>query len=156
MKRYFYSVKSLAIVFLLGFISCSQENETIEPTGEQALRISPAVGELADAETKAANNFFKVGDEIRVTILDSNGQEVEIPYTYDADGIFSGNPGYQFPLDDSYIENLTAVWPSDAEPDGVFEADQRDIDNYRRADWLVAKASASGIMATNTPVPLFF
>lgn len=77
-------------------------------------------------------------------------------YIYGTDGIFTGNPPYEFNLDDTYISTLSAVWPADAPPTGAFEPDQRDEEAYRRADWLVASASASGIMATNIPVPLQF
>lgn len=154
-RRYINITMGFVAICIL-FLSCSEREEGIAQTEEAALRISPAVGDLIDINTRAANDFFEVGDEIRVTVTNSSGEVEELTYIYDADGIFNGNPGYNFPLDDSYIKNLVAEWPADVPEGGAFEADQREYENYRRADWLVASASASGIMATNTPVPLFF
>ncbi|MCD7935819.1 MAG: fimbrillin family protein [Tannerellaceae bacterium] len=150
---------SIAFVFLLAFVSCSQQEEVPEITQERVLRIAPSIGDLTEPVSKGpANNFFEEGDEILVTIRTSgaNSTEEEFTYVYGGDGIFTGNPPYRFPLDDSYVQELTAVWPVDVEETGGFVADQREYQDYRRADWLVASATASGIMATDIPVPLYF
>lgn len=78
-------------------------------------------------------------------------------YKYGADGIFRGSPsGYFFPLDNTYIDELTAIWPREAIRQQGLVTDQRELDAYRLSDQLIAVASTVGIMPTDAPVPLTF
>ncbi|MCD8031621.1 MAG: hypothetical protein LUF85_12590 [Bacteroides sp.] len=78
-------------------------------------------------------------------------------YEYGADGIFRGKPsGYFFPLDNTYIDELTAIWPREAIRQQGLVTDQRELDAYRLSDQLIAVASTVGIMPTDAPVPLTF
>lgn len=72
MKKYTVFIKSFAVVFLLGLVSCSENDPAAGSNGENELRIVPSIGDLVEAVTRASgNSFFKEGDEIRVVIQSS-------------------------------------------------------------------------------------
>ncbi|MCC8173762.1 MAG: fimbrillin family protein, partial [Odoribacter sp.] len=145
-------------LFLLYFTSCNEHTSKIETTGNNELSFFSEVEDLENISSRGFGNiFFLQGDSIKVSITSStNTAEQNYLYTYGADGIFRGIPGYRFPTDDTYITNLVATWPAEASGDGYFVSDQRKLENHRKGDWLVAVATESGIMATDAPVPLYF
>ncbi len=154
-----YTFRILMVMLTVCLFSCSENENNQAGPDTGMLAFSPTVEDLEDdtpVPTGFANTFFLTGDEINVVIENSNSVTTEIKYYYGADGVFRGEPGYRFSLDNSYITNLTASWPSDAPAEGSFVADQRKLEDHRRADWLVATAETYGIMPTDVPVPLFF
>lgn len=156
-----YTIKALAILGCMILFACSdQEPEgTLPGTGSGELTFSPYIEDLLDVATKGEGNiFFVPGDTLRVTVESSQGGSDLPPiyYIYGEDGIFRGDPAYYFPLDDSYLLTLEAEWPVNVSETSGFIPDQRLEENHRRADWLVATASTSGVMATDVPVPLHF
>ncbi len=151
-------IQIVAAILVLLVTACEDKNSGNGSTDNRELVFSPSVGEQVDFSSRGyGNTFFDAGDQVRVTIQTSRGGSTEdYIYTYSTLGILQGNPGFYFPLDDTYIETLTATWPADTLSIGSFASDQREYDNYRKSDWLVAQADLSGVMPTDVPVPLLF
>lgn len=136
---------------------CSNDREQIYGDGE--LRIQPRVAEpeYGGNVTRAVEDeFFVVGNEIEVTIKTSKAtQAKKYGYTFRPGGFFKGNPGFRFSVDDTYIEELTAVWPAEAVQYEEFISDQRELEDFRLADWLKSDP-VKGLMPTDEPLPLTF
>ncbi|MCD7915169.1 MAG: fimbrillin family protein [Tannerellaceae bacterium] len=161
MKYYQYIIRFTAVAISFVLFACGEgeEDQVLPGTTSGELAFSVTMEDLVDVTTKGeANTFFKTGDQLKVTLRSSQSGAAEetLTYVYQDDGVFRGNPPYYFPLDDSYILTLEAEWPINAINTGGFIADQREEENYREADWLLATASVSGVMATDVPVPLHF
>ena len=155
MKTYFKIIVAVTISVLL-FNACNKDDEHLSNSSQ--LRISPIVDEISAIQTKAlGDHFFAPGFGIDVTVWPSNNTPAQsFVYYYGSNGIFSGNPGYYFTMDDNYIDSLTAIWPTDDIRQQPFATDQREFENYRQADWMTASSSEIGIMPTDKPVPLNF
>ncbi len=154
-----------AAAFLLGLVSftgCTNDDGkavTTDETGRGELIFMPYVEANSAATRDLGNTFFSEGYEIDVTLKSNaiNGTSQTFVYKYGADGIFRGSPeGYFFPLDNTYINELTAIWPREAIRQQGVITDQRELDAYRLSDQLIAVASTVGIMPTDAPVPLTF
>lgn len=104
------------------------------------------------------NSFFQPGYGINVTVTPNyTGQTLPYVYKYGTDGIFRGDPtGYFFPMDDQYIRELTAIWPSEEIRQNGIYTDQSTLENHQFSDWMLAVASVDGVMPTDAPVPLNF
>ncbi|MCD8167053.1 MAG: hypothetical protein LUE93_13640, partial [Bacteroides sp.] len=159
MKYKLHILQTITPLALLLLFSCSEKETAGTESTYGELTLSSYIDERNSASERGyGDTFFRTNDEIRVTIQSDNptGGQGTYPYFYGEDGIFRGNPAYRFSPDDTPVTTLQAVWPADASNDGHFIDDQREFDNHRRGDWLVATASTSGIMPTNIPVPLTF
>lgn len=160
MKRFKLCLPSLVLfALLLPFASCSDNKDEVIPKGGSGeMTFEPFVTAEGYGTRGYANDFFEIGHYIDVKILSSMPGAVEetYNYVYQSSGIFTGDPGYRFPLNDTYIQTLTATWPVEAVRNEGTIVDQREYENFRQADWLVATATAGGIMPTDAPVPLFF
>lgn len=158
-KQYLSGI-TLLVVVLFSVSSCSEntENDRKGHGVDEELTFEPFVTAEGPWTRGYANDFFEIGHSIDVKILTSvPGAVVEsYNYVYQSNGIFTGDPGYRFPLNDTYIRTLVATWPEQEIRDGEMITDQREYENYRQADWLIAVATAGGIMPTDAPVPLFF
>ena len=140
--------------------SCNKEDGADVSNGNE-LTLAATVQDLASINRQSIGQiFFVAGQSIDVSVTSSKpGSTPQLfAYTYGSDGIFRGNPGYRFPLDDSYIAHLTAVWPSGTIRSQGMVKDQRTIKSYQLADWISASATTTvdGIKPTTTPVPLTF
>ncbi len=138
--------------------SCSDKGDS-GTAGAGELTFSPTVEQSEEVAVKGVGNtFFEPGYAIDVSIYTRATGTTAQPfeYTYGADGIFRGNPGYRFSLDDTYIDSLIAIWPTEAIRSGGFLTDQSTLENYKQADWMIATATVNGVMPTDTPVPLNF
>lgn len=153
-QLFIYTVAALAISFLSG---CQDENDAIATEGEYALSFSPTVEDMAQQTLtrSGASSFFNNGDVITVKIKNSRvTAEESFPYTYSsANNEFTG--GFRFKLDNTYVTELVALWPVEAERTEII-TDQRDIEDYQKADRLKAEGSTENIMPTAEPVPLAF
>jgi len=156
MKNSIY-IPVIALATLL-LQSCQKEEELSIQKESGELTFEPTVQDRNSVDTRAiGESFFEVGGEIDVNIVASNNPAAQTySYVYGADYIFRGNPPFYFSLDDSYITTLTALWPKASIRANGLITDQRILENYRSSDWLTATASVSGVMPTNTPVPLNF
>lgn len=162
MKKNIHTI--LFVLFLSFFIltGCQNEDETGVDNGRHELTFTPVTGNENGVETRAiGDDFFTQGGEIDVTITSSDPLLVvsnPYRYVYGSDRIFRGSPGFHFPLNDSYIVELKASWPAAANRPAQFVTDQRDLANYKLADWMTATHSVDlgGIMPTSVPVPLTF
>ena len=149
-------------LLLLGglFYSCQKEDtESAVTSGE--LTFAPVIKEMSSTGNRAiGDDFFVTGSDILVTITSSKTGTTEqnFTYTYGANRIFKGNPGYYFSLDDSYITSLTAKWPAEDIRNQGLITDQRVLADYKSADWMSGGVSseANGIVPTDAPVPLVF
>lgn len=151
----------LSVIFAALILSACSKEEGINTSSDDELTFSATVQDIAGiGKQSIGQDFFAVGQSIDVSILSSKSGATtqSFVYTYGSDGIFRGNPGYRFPLDDTYISHLTAVWPSGAIRTQGMITDQRTAENYQLADWISATAAttADGIMPTSAPVPLTF
>ncbi len=154
------------VVFLwmiTGLAGCTDDDgKTVnngEETGSGELTFMPYVEESTVLTRDLGNTFFTEGYEIDVTLKSNaiSSTSQTFVYKYGADGIFRGSPsGYFFPLDNTYIDELTAIWPREAIRQQGLVTDQRELDAYRLSDQLIAVASTAGIMPTDAPVPLTF
>lgn len=158
-KSFIYIALAIAGMGLLN--ACQNEEIPAAETNEKELSFYPTVRSMEQQVlTRAATNtFFKTGDEVTVSVTTdraSNNSSSHI-YTYDATGTFTGgsNP-FLFKLDDTYIVQLKASWPTQEVRDEGIITDQRDFEEYRKADWLSAEAEAKNILPTDEPVPLHF
>lgn len=156
----YYKYISAVIVLSACMLAACQQDGLVPENGDKTLAFSAQVEGMSQGKlTKSkGNTFFQNNDKIDVKITSSNPGSAEklYEYTYNADGIFKGS--YRFPLDDSYIQTLTALWPKQTVRDNGFKTDQRELADYLQADWLTATAelAANGIMPTDVPVPLSF
>lgn len=154
-KKYLPGLVLFAVLFTA---ACSDNSGGLPGPGNNPgeLTFEPFV---PVSETRGyANEFFEIGHSIDVSILPSTSgaDEESYTYVYQSSGIFTGAPGYRFPLNDDYIKTLVATWPEQDVRDEGTITDQREYGNFRQSDWLVATAAAGGIMPTDAPVPLFF
>lgn len=147
----------------LGSIICTacQSGEVLNESGEETiLSLSPSVQEMDKQENMtratATNNFFKEGDKIsvQVTTNRTGATSSTSDYTLNSDNIFTG--GFRFSLDNTYITDLTARWPTDEKREEGIILDQRDLKDHQKADYLIADAKTVNIMPTGEPVPLTF
>lgn len=159
MKTNIYIMSALAVT--LTFTSCMEDEDLSKDTPKGELTFSPVVKDHTTVSTRAiGDEFFTTGGQIDVNITSTNpsvGQQ-QLTYTYGADRIFRGNPGFHFTLSDDYLTEITALWPTAAERQDGFTTDQRELENYKTADWMTASHSISqeGVMPTDAPVPLTF
>ncbi len=154
------------VVFLwmiTGLAGCTDDDGKAvnngEETGSGELTFMPYVEESTVLTRDLGNTFFTEGYEIDVTLKSNaiSSTSQTFVYKYGADGIFRGSPsGYFFPLDNTYIDELTAIWPREAIRQQGLVTDQRELDAYRLSNQLIAVASTVGIMPTDAPVPLTF
>lgn len=159
-------IKNIPIIVLFLFplliSSCQGDEELDRSKGVgRELTFSPQVKARSTIQSRAiGDEFFTVGGEIDVTLSSTNPGVTNrtYAYVYGEDRIFRGNPGYHFTLDDNYITNLTAVWPKESIRQQGFRTDQRELEDYKSADWMTASLSIAldGIMPTDAPVPLNF
>ncbi|MCC8035005.1 MAG: fimbrillin family protein [Rikenellaceae bacterium] len=155
MKKLIYICTAAALA-----LACSnEEGENGYGLEKGELAFSGSVYQRTDGTLSraGADDFFQSGYMIDVTLTtnyDSTPQNFQ--YSYQSGGIFRGSPAFYFSLDDSYITDLVAIWPSQDIRDEGLITDQRELENFRKADWLTAEASAQNIMPTEAPVPLFF
>lgn len=153
---------TLSLIFSFFLSGCQEEVESGggDVQGKE-LTFSSFIQPRATLQSRAiGDEFFNVGGEIDVAITSTNpevGQRT-YQYVYGQDRIFRGNPGYHFTLDDNYISSLSAVWPTAAIRQQGFRTDQRELEDYKSADWMTASLSIAidGIMPTDAPVPLNF
>lgn len=152
----------LAIALSMSLNGCQKEEHTIDRNGSKAeLLLAPEVEGNGTGRTRAVgDDFFVQGDAIMVELTTNKGGAAQTyNYVYGSDRIFRGSPAaYHFPLDDTYITDLTAKWPGDTERAQGLVTDQRLLADYKSADWMTGAKSSSveGIMATDAPVPLVF
>ncbi len=154
MKKIIYICAAAWLVF-----SCSDNagDNTGGSDGPKGLVLASRVADLTDGTRAAGTDFFSEGYSIDVTLTTLNDPtEQEFEYVFGSDGLFTGDPPFYFTMDDSYITNITALWPSQEIRDQGLITDQRELDNFRRADWLTAQATSVNIMPTDAPVPLYF
>jgi len=157
MKNYIYIITAVCTVLFSG---CQTEEKSLDDPGEKELTFSPVVQDMSVATRALGDEFFPVGGEIDVEITSNNPKagNRSYVYTYGSDRIFRGNPGFRFSLDDHYITELSAIWPTQDIRDQGVKTDQRELVNYKAADWMTTSLDASleGIVPTSTPVPLNF
>lgn len=159
------------------FTACQQEEGiATSESGPKELTLSAeSVSDREEVTTRAnGNTFFKDGKQIKLLITPNGSAEITKTYTYKT-GIFSGSTDDQkffFQMNDDYfVSKLVALWPEKREEsdkpieNGTINenlpTDQRNPDNYQKADWLTAEynnnsATTEGIMPTDAPVPLHF
>lgn len=134
------------------------KNTDAPDIANRVLSFSPAIEPENEAKTDTRTvgfEFFTEGAEIDVFITESNGNPEQIfTYTYDGQ-VFRGDPSYYFPLDDTYIKQLRAVWPKDDVRQEEYPTDQSEAKDFRLADWMVAEPSHA-IMPAAIPVLLNF
>lgn len=158
-KSFIYIVAAIAGMSL--FTACQSDDTSIAEANEKELTLYPTVSNMGQQilTRAAANNFFKSGDEVTVKVTTNrlSGNKSSHTYSYDATGTFSGiNNPFRFKLDNTYITQLVASWPTDAiRTEGII-TDQRKFEEYRKADWLSAEAKTTNILPTAEPVPLLF
>lgn len=144
----------------LSFNACGSDEDIQSDNGGKELSIFGSVKDMVAINTKSiGNDFFITGGEIDVVVESSFiGRTPEsFIYKYTNNGIFVGNPGYRFALDDHYITKITATWPKKAIMDQGIITDQSEFENYRLADWMTATSTINeNIMPTDKPVPLTF
>lgn len=137
---------------LLALASCRNEQG-----GNGSRELCLAASVEAPATREIGFEFFEAGAGIDVEITPSSGSGMqEFIYTYGTDNLFRGDPGYRFPMDDSYVETLTAYWPRKSVRTQEVPADQRDKDVFRHSDWMTATTGNVGVMPADAPVPLNF
>ncbi len=162
MKKNNY-ILSVILLSCTTFLTGCQEEEVADNKSNKAeLTFSAEIQGEGSTQTRAlGDDFFTQGGEIDVTITSSDADVTPTNpyhYIYGADRIFRGNPGFHFPLNDSYITELKASWPAAANRPDTFVTDQRELVHYKLADWMTATHSVDlgGIMPTSAPVPLTF
>ncbi len=102
------------------------------------------VNDARPASRANGNSFFETDHAIDVMIVSDDAPEKSGSYTY-----ITGTTVYSVAIRRSIspsmtatVTTLTAVWPSQSVRDEGFKTDQREIDDYRHADWLQATARA--------------
>lgn len=138
--------------------ACQSNDIPVDGDGQTTLSFSPTVNEIGNREsvTRATTNtFFKKGDKISVEITTTRGKiDAPFDYTMDNKGVFNG--GFRFNLDNTYITELTAKWPTAQERKSGVILDQRILEDHQKADYLIAKSGYTNIMPTGEPLPLTF
>lgn len=153
------NIATYLIAALLGSIACTacQDEDTFDGKGEMELSFAPDVQRVSNREnvtrTTTGDGFFNPNDQITVSITTSRGTKETKLYTLNNSGIFTGD--FHFNLDNTYITNLEAKWPSDQERNRGIKLDQREWDDYQKADRLITPKTTN-IMPTAEPVPLKF
>lgn len=164
MKRIKTYIAPALLAACLSLTACTDSNEpsNLPEDGKGiALSIAPAVEDVNSTPlTRATKMFFSDNDEISVSITTTATGAAAKDYTYIyTDGTFKGkdNKGFFFPLDNTAIKELTAIWPtkSTKEKSGII-LDQREDKNFQQADELEARITSSNIMPTAAPLPLIF
>lgn len=153
--------------------ACQSDDNAPDFAGETELSFVPTVAEMGSQEnlTRVADTkkFFQTGDEITVEITTNQTAPTATSCTYkldviDGKDIFIGKvegkeeKGFRFSLDNTYIQKLTAKWPTEAirQKEGI-KLDQREWEDYQKADRLTTPNSAVlNLMPTAEPVPLIF
>ncbi|MCD8073009.1 MAG: fimbrillin family protein, partial [Alistipes sp.] len=134
------------------FLACSSdEGENSYGLKKGELAFAGSVGNRTDGTVSraGADDFFQSGYMIDVTLTTNyNSTAQNFEYEYQSGGIFRGSPAFYFSLDDSYITDLVAIWPSEEIRSEGLITDQRELENFRKADWLTAEASSQNIMPT--------
>lgn len=152
--------KILMVASVFAFAGCQTEDEPSRNSYGSELMFIPQFEERLGNNTRAlGDDFFVEGNSITVELVSSSNPGTQsLTYTYGADRIFRGNPGFHFHLDDTYVTSLSARWPSNAVRQNGLVTDQRELAAYKSADWLSGGVSSSveGIMPTDAPVPLVF
>lgn len=159
MKKNIYIISAFLLATLLH--GCHTEDDTQKPKFSGELTFAPVVKDLQTGKSRAiGDDFFVNGNQIAVTITSSKPGSTPrtLPYTYGTDRIFRGSPPYHFTLDDTYITTLTAKWPADDVRAAGLITDQRELADYKAADWMSGGVTTEtiGIVPTDTPVPLVF
>ena len=155
------SILLISMFISISFLACQKEDGVTGMEAGSDLTFNPVVKDRTSISTRALGDyFFTEGGEINVQLKTSvaGSTTQSFIYTYGADKIFRGNPGFHFPLNDTYITELNAYWPTQAERNAGFATDQRLLQDYKTADWMTASHSIEmeGIMPTSAPVPLTF
>lgn len=149
------NITTYLIAALLGSIACTACQD--EDTFDEKLSFTPDVQRVSNREnvTRATtgDGFFNPNDQITVSITTSRGTKETKLYTLNNSGIFTGD--FHFNLDNTYITDLEAKWPSDQERNKGIKLDQREWDDYQKADRLITPKTTN-IMPTAEPVPLKF
>lgn len=146
--------------------ACQSDDNAPDFAGETELSFVPTVTEMGSQQnlTRVADTkkFFKEGDKITVKITTSraNAKPDSCTYTLNKDGIFTGGiNGFRFSLDNTYIDTITAFWPTqDVRKKEGIKLDQRKWEDYLKADRLKSHPGSANknIMPTAEPVPLTF
>lgn len=150
----------MTVVLSSTVCTACQSEDTFSEEGKTELSLAPSVKEIGKQEsvTRATTgNFFTPGDKITVDITTnrSGNNKSTSTYTLGSDGIFTGD--FRFNLDNTYIKTLAARWPSDEIRKGEgIKLDQRELEDYLKADRLKAHSKDVNIMPTAEPVPLVF
>ncbi|MCC8020247.1 MAG: fimbrillin family protein [Rikenellaceae bacterium] len=161
MKKLIYICAAAVLAF-----SCNSDNAESGGGGTpgdgaagSALTLSVSVDDRADGSVSRAvgDEFFGSGYEIDVHLETSyNTATQSFVYTYQGNNIFSSTSPFYFATDDTYITELTAIWPRQSVRDQGLLTDQREFENFRLADWLTAEATSLNVMPTDAAVPLNF
>lgn len=157
-KLFIYIVAIIAGISLFG--ACQSDDTPASEANEKELTLFPTVSKMEQQTLTraAANTFFVPGDEVTVRITtnrpsDNTSSHI---YSYDDTGTFTGVDPFLFKLDNTYITQLVAFWPTVAvRAEGII-TDQREFEEYRKADWLSAEAKTTNILPTAESVPLLF
>lgn len=156
MRKLIYIFAAASLAF-----SCSDRENSKDGGSDTSdgVVFSASVTDRTDGSlTRAgAYEFFGTGYEIDVYIETSYITSTQdYVYKYKGDGLFTSESPFYFSLDDSYITDLKAIWPRQSVRDEGLVTDQRELDNFRLADWLTAEATSVNIMPTDAAVPLNF
>lgn len=156
MKAKYIILNLLVFLLLAACQTDEKENSRSRATGE--LTIFPVVNDEITRSTDF--EFFGPGSgaEIDLIVSDSRGDTHEHVYWFDDEEhvhIFRSDAPYYFPLDDTYIKELTAVWPREEVREFGVPYDQRNSSDFRNADWLISELPFS-IMPTESQVMLHF
>lgn len=153
--------KYILILPALALLLAACQREADKGRGDAAgreLSFSSRIEDEQQMQTRTVDfDFFEEGDRIGVYITESNDPaEQKFTYSFDANThVFTGNPAYYFPLDDNYIKQLRAIWPTQESRDEAFPYDQTESKNFRLADWMIAQPEHA-IMPAAIPVLLNF
>lgn len=143
--------------------ACQSDDNAPDFAGETELSFVPTVTEMGSQQnlTRVADTkkFFQTGDKITVEITTSRTDAKPASYTYtlDKNGTFTG--GFRFSLDNTYIKEFTAKWPTqDVRDKEGIKLDQRKLEDYLKADRLKSHPGSANknLMPTAEPVPLIF
>lgn len=144
----------------LACTACQGEEDGLSEASNAVLSLSPSVANMGKQEsmtrTANTNNFFTAGEKISVDITTNRSGAAKATHTYtlNGKGVFTGD--FRFNLDNTYIRSLVARWPDDATRNEGIVLDQRDLDEFQKADRLKAESQNANIMPTAEPVPLIF
>ncbi|MCD8101372.1 MAG: fimbrillin family protein [Alistipes sp.] len=161
MKKLIYICAAAVVAF-----SCNNQNADTSDGGQpgegaagSALSIAASVRDRSDGAVSrtVGDEFFAAGYLIDVSLSTSyNATTQKFVYEYNKNNIFTSSSPFYFATDDTYITELTAIWPQQSVRDQGLVTDQRELENFRLADWLTAEATSLKIMPTDAAVPLNF